>query len=101
MASEEREEEFDLFTYRNSRNDRMERKLRTSPITLHSINTRGSQNLNIVLSRVKSNSGKRSFKFMAISDWNLLDNEIKNAPSVEAFKHRYKFKVFTELSRSL
>jgi hypothetical protein len=56
---------------------------------VHCQNTRGSTNNNLVLSRVSTNSGKHSFSFLAASDWNSLDVDIRNASTLSQFRNAY------------
>ena len=44
----------------------------------------------LLLPKVNTAAGKRSFQnFLAANDWNSLDNEVRNAPSLTAFRTRY------------
>ena len=50
--------------------------------TVHNFNTRGSGDNLLQLTKVLSESGRRTFKFLAASDWNSLDRNIRNSSSL-------------------
>ena len=64
---------------------------------VHCQNTRGSTNNNLVLPRVSTNSGKHSFSFLAASDWNSLDVDIRNASTLSQFRNAYLNMAFSKL----
>jgi retron-type reverse transcriptase len=41
---------------------------------VHNVNTRGSTNNNLKLTKVNTNAGKRTFAFLAANEWNLFNN---------------------------
>ena len=68
---------------------------------VHFQNTRGSTNNNLVLPRVNTNSGKRSFSFLASSDWNSLDVDIRNASTLSQFRNAYLNMAFSNLAETI
>ena len=67
--------------------------------TVHNFKTRGSGDNLLQLPKVSSESGRRTFKFLAASDWNsLLDRSIRNSSSLYSFKHSF-FKTTFERQR--
>ena len=72
------------------------------PINLvHSFKTRGSVKDSLQLPKVTSKSGQRMFAFLASSEWNTLDPDIRNAPSLPSFRNRYLKMVFSKFEDSL
>ena len=51
---------------------------------VHSHSTRGKNNLH--LPKFKTERGKQRFAFHAAKDWNELDIQLRNAPSLNVFK---------------
>ena len=68
---------------------------------VHCQNTRGSTNNDLVLPRVSTNSGKRSFSFLAASDWNSLDVDIRNASTLSQFRNAYLNMAFSNLAETI
>ena len=68
---------------------------------VHYQNTRGSTNNNLVLPRVSTNSGKRSFCFLAASDWNSLDVDIRNSSTLSQFRNAYLNMAFSNLAETI
>ena len=66
--------------------------------TVHNFNTRGSGDNMLQLPKVSSESGRRTFKFLAASDWNSLDRSIRNSSSLYSFKDSF-FKTTFERQR--
>jgi hypothetical protein len=66
---------------------------------VHCQNTRGSTNNNLVLPRVSTNSGKRSFSFLAVSDWTSLD--IRNASTLSQFRNAYLNMAFSKIAETI
>ena len=57
---------------------------------VHNFNTRGSCENLLKLPRITSETGKRSFtEFLAVADWNSLNNELRNAPSLQTLISPY------------
>jgi hypothetical protein len=74
---------------------------KTNMINVHCQNTRGTTNNNLVLHRVSTNSGKRSFSFLAASDWNSLDVDIRNASTLSQFRNAYSNMAFSNLAETI
>ena len=64
---------------------------------VHRINTRGSQNQRLLLPKVNTVNGKRSFKFLAANGWNSLDNGLRNTPFLAAFRTIYLKMTFLKM----
>ena len=57
---------------------------------VHNFDTRGSCENLLKLPRITSETGKRSFtEFLAVADWNSLNNELRNAPSLQTLISPY------------
>ena len=65
--------------------------------TVHNFNTRGSGGNLLQLPKVSSESGRRTFKFLAASDWNSLDRNNRNSRSLYSFKHSFFKTTFERL----
>ena len=60
---------------------------------IHNYNTRNKDTLR--LPKVKRNWGKQRTNYQAIKDWNNLDSEIRNAPTLVTFKRNLFSKLLT------
>ena len=56
---------------------------------VHSFKTRGSVKESLHLPKVTSKSGQRMFAFLASSEWNTLDSNVRNASSLPSFRNKY------------
>ena len=54
---------------------------------VHNIDTRGARR-NLKLPKANTNSGKRTFAFLASSEWNLLPDYVKTSTSLSSFKKK-------------
>ena len=61
---------------------------------VHDYNTRSSTNYHLPL--VKSNVSKDSLFYKGPIIWNRIENEIRNSPSVNSFKRKYKSALLTK-----
>ena len=55
----------------------------------HDANTRQHEENHIVMEKCKKNVRKNFFTNRIIKEWNALPQEVKSAPSTNAFKNRY------------
>ena len=76
-----------LFNYINNENCDMQARIRTHS-QMHSHNTRHSSNL--VPLRFNRTTSQSSFIYRAITQWNLIPQNVKNCTSVRTFKHRLR-----------
>ena len=60
---------------------------------IHSHNTRNKDTIR--LPKVKRNWGKQRINYQAIKDWNDLDSDISNAPTLVSFKRNLFSKLLT------
>ena len=68
---------------------------------IYRLQKRGSVKDSLQLPIVTSKSGQRVFAFLASSEWNTLDSDIRNAPSLPSFRNRYLKKAFLKLEDRL
>ena len=65
------------------------------------MNTQDLQNKRLLLPKVNTVSGERSFNFLAANDWNSLDDGLRNTLSLAAFRARYLKMAFLKMKTSL
>ena len=68
---------------------------------VHSFKTRDSVKDSWQLPKVTSKSGQRTVEFLASSEWNTLDPNIRNAPSLPSFRNKYLEMAFFKLKNGL
>jgi len=66
---------------------------------VHNIDTRRARR-NLLLPKANTNSGKRTFAFLASSEWNLLPDGVKTSTSLSSFKRNYLRMAYSNLKEN-
>ena len=64
---------------------------------IHQYQTRQSTNKDIYMPNIKTEYGRRSYKYWATIEWNMLPHFVKDSPSLPVFKKRYMLYLKTNI----
>ena len=90
------------FTYKVINEDKNIPKIFTDVIstasTLHSYPTRFAKNQNFIWSKVRTNCGVFTFRFISSKIWETIPDHIKKSNSVSIFKNKYSlFLIYSQI----